>query len=476
MRDAVEDTELRTGRGTVTASDRDAGVSRSPSERRAPNFLVRVLIVWALYWAEVLVLLYLSQSSAASEGWTEVRTASSPEIVRTLAVLAVVAVCTPPARSIRGLVTWWLVGTMVVPAWVVSDWMSAWPLAQTVRAAVAASLGYCVLAVLAWVPAVRLRTPLLRPRSYVLLLLAVVAGVLACVLAVLGAPDLGSLDLASTYERRAAYKEAATFPIGYFTSWLILVLAPAAFITGLRYRSLALLGVSGAAALYTYAIVGSKNSVLLLMVAAAIYWLAGSRRRLPIQWTWPAFVLSLFAVPVMIIAATGSEFLLYAVSRRISLLTAVDAVGHALIGANVSAETPLALFTAVTGRFGGAERGSLAVGEVLRPGSGNNANSHFLSYSLQWDSLLATALVAVLAAMVLWFLDSLLQSKDRRLALTFGTLVSLNLCESYLHTALVTGGLLLAAVLMWLMPAPDEREGSEPGPRRSRRAGAGSLT
>lgn len=417
----------------------------------------RILILWATYAAQVLALSCLASSESAYEGWGSFSGASAATVLRTLVVLAsVAALLSSRPRSTGTVVSWWFAGAMVVPAWVIVDWMTLLPFEQSLRTAVAVSVGVVVmLSVGRILPRIDLHMPTSGVRPFVAVLSLLLVAFFALAVPRLGLPRIEDLALDSVYERRAEFKLAVAGSFAaYAVPWTSQVLAPLALLAGIHYRKWGLSVLGVAASLYVYAAGGAKASLLVLGVAALLYWILGAPRSRLVP-SWPVLILLFSLVPVAVFKVTGSDELLYGLTRRAFLVPGVDAVGHALLG--TTSESRLvslkSLVMATTGQLSdGVARGSMVVGEILHPGAGNNANSHFVSYGLQWQSIIPTLVVASMAAVLLWLFDCVGSSRTQRLAVPLGSVACLGLSESYLHTGLLTGGILFALVLVALLP------------------------
>ena len=96
----------------------------------------------------------------------------------------------------------------------------------------------------------------------------------------------------------------------------------------------------------------------------------------------------------------------------------------------------------------------MRVGEWLDPGSGLNANSHLWADGYVSAGFVGVVLTTLLLVIVLRVFDRMAASRDRVVAgVTLGS-VALAYVNGYFHTSLLTGGVLFALVLVWMMPDP----------------------
>lgn len=430
--------------------------------------MLKVVLTVAIYLGEVAAVSVLADSGAAYEGWGSFGAAEPMHVAFALCVLCgVSALLSSRPATVREYFFWWAFATILVPSWVVADWSSFFAADVLSRGTQLVTVGFltCVLVskVLPRLAPVRV---LLAPRQFYAFVFAALLLSIAFLLLSLGPPDLGSLSLSGVYEKRADYVASVSGPDGYIMSWTSQVLVPAALITGLRFRRPVLTLTAVASGVMVYAWVGSKNTILLMALSAVVYALVRRENSSSRALQFPTIVAALAIMPVFVYVLTHSDELVYVVGRRALLVPAWNMMAHVQYGLSQGVEGDMGgwLLRAITGQgVDPYSYGSLVIGDLFRPGDGLNANSHFLSYPMQWNSMFAVFVVGLMAGVILWLLDLVAQGRDASIAVALGSIVAFNLSESYLHTGLVTGGILLALLFLFLAPpaaARGARDGS----------------
>lgn len=425
----------------------------------------RTLIGPAIYCGEVGAFKILSTSTASYEGWVYFRPANALTVLLTLIVLSSISArLESQPRTIRDMFLWWAFATILCPAWVVAGWSDFFDQGLAIRGALIATFGYLiVLASTRLLPRTSILEPFIEPVVFRTFTAIMLLGALASLVLILGVPSLSDLSLKDTYDRRQEFTSQVSTTAAYVTNWTTFVLMPTAIAVSIRYRN-PFLALGGAATGFlVYAWVGAKNALLLAAVAVVVSWLTKPGRQGRLL-NFPSFIAAIAIVPNLVYLVFGSDQLIYLISRRALLVPAWNQMAHLQLGETLGTPGGLTwLVSATSGQgYDPSVYGSFAVGDLLQPGGSLNANSHFLSFPMQWDSLLAVGLVAVLASVVLWIMDCATTGRDQQIAVCIGTVACLNLSETYLHTGLVTGGLVLATVVVLLVPqaAPSQEQSS----------------
>lgn len=426
----------------------------------------QILLGLAIYCGEVGAFRILSTSTASYEGWVYFRPANALMVLLTLVVLSLISArLQRQPRTIRDMFLWWAFATILCPAWVVAGWSDFFDQPLAIRGALITTFGYLiVLASTRLLSRTNILDPFVEPVVFRMFTAILLLGAVASLVLILGVPSLADLSLKDTYDRRREFTSQISTTAAYVTNWTTFVLMPAAITLSLRYRN-PLLALGGATTGFlVYAWVGAKNALLLAAVAIVVSLLSKPGRQGRLL-NFPSFVAAIAIFPNLLYLFFGSDQLVYLISRRALLVPAWNQMAHLQLGETLGTPGGLTwLIPATSGQ--GYDRtvyGSFAVGDLLQPGGSLNANSHFLSFPMQWDSLLAVGVVAVLASVILWILDCSTTGRDQQIAVCIGTVACLNLSETYLHTGLVTGGLALATVVVLLAPKatlpPGQRSG-----------------
>lgn len=437
----------------------------------------RLVFALAIYFGEVASLWLLSISDASYEGWGSYSAPPFGQAALAVVVLAGVALLLPNSpRTTREFFWWWTYATIYAPTWVVAGWTDFFPPEVETHGIQLVTVGYIVLIGFARVlPDIQSLKCVLNPRQFTFLIAACLASSLAYLLLRQGLPDLGNLALDTAYVRRAAFSSSVSGLVGYVTSWTSLVIVPAAILVGLCYRMTGLVLAAMITGLFIYAWVGSKNTILILLLTVGLHFLV--TRRTPPRWVgFPAFLAVLAVLPALIGLVLGWQGLLYAVGRRALLVPSWNMMAHVQWGTSAGLELIglRSLAESVTGQGRDASKvGSTVVGSMLADGGQLNANSHFLSFPMQWNDVVPVVIVAALTAVCIWVISWLGGGREPGFALPFGCVVTFNLSETYLFTGLVSGGLLLAMLLLLL--APPSAETAVGDEKATRRVGSMAL-
>jgi len=418
----------------------------------------KAAIVAAIYIGEALSVVMLGRSPGPAEDWYVALQVSPLEVALTVTLLCAVAPFLPlRPSSIMDHFLWWSVATILTPAWVLAQWTFFFPEDAAWAGVGYSTAGFLTLLVVAKLlpasdPQLSIR---MKPHSAASGAAWAIALGLGAMILMVGLPDWSSLSFSSVYEKRAAFMASLPILGARISDWINFVFMPLAIILGLRYRRLgvAIMGVFGGLAIYAW--MATKNSLILIVAAAALYYLFAQRR-----WaiaSFPGF-LALLAVVPAVAAYVGSNTLLYFVARRTLIVPSFTMMGHAQLGLGIgSAGDGMEwVYSAVTG-LGSYDQlvyGSYAVGEMLRPGEELNANSHFLAFPMMWGSLLPVLLVALLTTVLIWMMDRAAAGADPLIAVPFGTAVAINLSTAYLLDGLIAVGIALAIILLRVLPAP----------------------
>ena len=168
---------------------------------------------------------------------------------------------------------------------------------------------------------------------------------------------------------------------------------------------------------------------------------------------------ALIVVPVAITWLFPQANLDYLVTRRLGLvpgsLTHIYVQYASEQGFTKFAQSWLRWF------FEPSERASLGtrVGDWASSGSGLNANANIWAEGYASAGLVGVVVNSILLALILILFDKMAASRDLTVATGVFVAVSFAYVNGYIHTSLLTGGVLLALLLVWLMPDPRWRGG-----------------
>ncbi len=430
-----------------------------------------ILLVWG--WGIFLGHEFMTSSPTyKSEQWAF----EAPDIlgitVNVLVCLLLAATLESHLRRPSDYLKWSFALFVVLPACAFAATYARVEPAARITAAGMVLLGYLVLAwALRLLPQRgRIPSPTKSQRTYAI----GVAVVSLCILGllVIQLRSSSSLSLEGVYDRRASLAMSGMLPgTGYVMVWGGYVLGPLLLLLALKRRSPILLGVGLALPLAVFALAGVKLAIVLIGFLAVVV----VSRWLSLRPGWrniPAFPILLLCMNgfLLLLARLGIDDVAFVYIARRSVLLPGQITMH--YGQWASSRPELGILDPLNS-FLGTSGPSVAyeVGELYSRGESvtTNASSSMFSYAFVSGGALAVVVTALIAAALFRFSDILALTRPGVLIVPF-TVVTLNLLtESFLHTAIITGGLGLAMVLAWLIPeetGPDERDltaGTETG-------------
>lgn len=371
-------------------------------------------------------------------------------------LLALLPAVLAPARLDRpsAVVAWMLffivhVPTVTIPFWSLADAARYLPYALMQTAVF--SLLMTVPAWPRWTPAAGRRLPVLSSGLRALLIAGPVLVLLAMVVAGFGLrmPDL---SLAYAYEARGEFAEQAAGTgrlATYAVGWLGLVAVPMLIAGGLAWRRPLLLVPALLLQVYLFGLTGYKSLFFAVFLAIGAWFLVHSGRRWALLLSW--------AVAGMVLAAAGwstatGDLVPMSMFIRRLLVTPGLLTGayfdffalrepvlwsHSLFSDWVTYPLPEPYTTLISLRYLYGAEGS--------------ANVHFLTDAFVNLRYLGMLLVALIASGVLWLADSLAVRLPRGLASAVIVVPCSALANSALNTSLMTHGILLALLLLFLL-------------------------
>lgn len=414
----------------------------------------------------LLVVQWLSYAALAAglqnlEAYNNIRY-ESPSAIGVLVsavCLALVAFVLPSAlkRPSDG-VLWAFASLIVVSTLTVATTNPSFGEGTRVAAATAAMVGFVVIALVVRTESVpfAVRPDRLDRQMFGALIGALVLGGGALIVFAFGVKNF-SLDFGSVYDRRLEARSAGTsIPgAGYLVEWVGNPLIPLLLCMGIYWRRNWMLIFAGGTAALLFAFSGEKSVVysvplILMLYAAHIRGRKGDTR--------PWFGLgmtALIAIPTLVGLASGSWGLAYSLPRRAGYVPGVLAAEYVEY---TDSHTPT-LFMHSWLKFLGADSvqgPGQAIGRTYYHAD-TNATASMFSDGYFSAGLIGVILVAIAGGLVIRLSNKLAISRTATVAVPVLTYSCWTLTEGYLHTTLLTGGILFALVLVWLSPDPRNR-------------------
>jgi hypothetical protein len=261
-----------------------------------------------------------------------------------------------------------------------------------------------------------------------------------------------SLDAA--YDIREEFREADSASSGlgeYALSWQSRVLAPLVMAYGIAKRKpwLVVFGFSGQVLVYS---LSGLRSVLLsiLMLFAAIQAYGKSGKSLGLRLA--IGILSLVAISVVVDLSRDSIDLTSLFVRRL-MLTPGLLMGQYLefFDSNPFIQLSNSIL-APWNDYPYDKSYTFEIGQFVTGASGANLNAGIWPDAYAQFGLTGILVFSALVGLYFWLLNSLAKERDRRVIAALSAIVGWSLVNSPLQTSLVTHGLLLLAVCVFLMP------------------------
>lgn len=437
----------------------------------------------------LLVVQWLSYAALAaglqsSEAYNNIRfeVPSALGVLVSAACLALVAFILPSAlkRPSDG-VLWAFASLLVVSTLTVATTNPSFGEGTRVAAATAAVAGFVVAALVVRTESVpfAVRPDRLDRQTFGALIgsLVLIGG--ALVVFAFGVKDF-SLDFGSVYDRRLDARSAGTSVpgAGYLVEWVGNPLLPLLLCMGIYWRRHWMLVLAGATAALLFAFSGEKSVVYSLPLILVLYG-AHVRGRKGDTRPWFGLALTaLIAIPTFVGVAGGSWSLAYSLPRRAGYVPGVLAAEYVEYTDNHSPTFFMHSWLKLVSSDA-VEGPGQAIGRTYYHAE-TNATASLFSDGYFSAGLLGVILVAIGGGLVIRLSNKLAISRTAMVAVPVLTFSCWTLTEGYLHTTLLTGGIAVALLLVWLSPdprnqPPDRRAGPmDPGDERLARAAGGS--
>lgn len=352
-------------------------------------------------------------------------------------------------------VMWLLASFVVVPTLSVAASNPNYELPTKLLASSSILLGFIIVAVIskAHIRPFK-RTPKLSPNPN--LYAGVITGLallgISTVILGYGLAEI-NLSFDNVYERRLELRDAEPpYPgANYIMTWLKSPMAGALLVLGIAWKKRYLLVLAIASVLVIFSLTGEKSAFVFPLVAGAALWAA---RTSSVEKNQPIFGMAISAIislPVAIAVLIPRANLDYLVTRRFGLVPGSlshDYVDFATAeGFTRFYQSWLRLFappgeSTTLGSRVGAWFGSLDL----------NANANPFAEGYASAGYFGVAVNAVLLGLILLLMDKLAISRARALSISLLVPVGFAYVNGYIHTSLLTGGVLLALALVWFLP------------------------
>lgn len=374
-------------------------------------------------------------------------------------LLILVAACLPAQLwSPSSSILWWLATFVVTPTLAVSAFNPSFQTSIKMGASATVVLGLAIPSVL-----IRRLAPIRRleyalsftPKGfYRLILLLVVIAILTIVVGY-GA-RFSDLSFGSQFERRLEARSLTPpFPgARYMVGWLKSCLIPLAVIFAWRERLRLAWSVAALGVVTIWAFDGQKSALVVPLVTLLLCLSYARPLKLTSGTLFGFSLTGLFLIlPIVVTRIVPQLQLDVLVARRIGLVPGILTHTHVEF-AETSGFTH---FSQSWLKFlpdsGDTSSIGVRLGRYLDELDQTNANANLFVDGFASLGLWGVAMVSILFSLLLRLIDRIAASRDWTMACTLFGSIGTNFSDGYLHTSLLTYGLLLGVVLMIFAPA-----------------------
>lgn len=278
------------------------------------------------------------------------------------------------------------------------------------------------------------------------------------IVATFGTSNIQWVSLADVYGLRADYKDVlstSSSSVAYTISWLSFAINPYLLAVGLssistrRGQLMTLLGIAGQT--YIFLIAGFKSVFLSTLFVIAMYVLLRRPKHFTCFVTWGSF--SLVSLFIAMDALIGFDFLSIHIARRLFVVPGVTSAYYydffldqpkAALGYSV-------LSSLVHYPYSTAPQ--YLIGSKFFTGHGQSANANFLADAFANFGFLGMFGYSMLLGTILWLINSTVKKHYLGIAGSALSMATYALSNTALSTTLVTYGVPILLILLWLAPA-----------------------
>lgn len=268
-------------------------------------------------------------------------------------------------------------------------------------------------------------------------------------------------NVADVYDVRAAYDLAVAdsrLPfVAYAVAWSAIVANPLAMLLGLRARRYVMFGTALAIEIILYGITGYKSALLMVAFIVPLYLLLAARRR-PVA----GLYLAIAPVAVILVSVAADQLLESSLVTSLFVRRTLMVPGQLLaVYFDFFSHNPTYALSHSILRFLGAgpydlDPGHL-IGAVYFHSPGLNANANVWADGLANFGFAGLFAATAGVGLVMILLDGAATGRDLQVTGTLAGLMAFPLSNSAFLTTILTHGLGLALLLVFLMPRLGER-------------------
>ncbi len=337
-------------------------------------------------------------------------------------------------------------------------------------------VGFAILAGVGLLPPIRFPEPRWMFGAFIAGLLVYSAVMMLWLVMQLGVPT-SIPAITNPYAQRAAFSAAmaGAGPVLYLIAWQTSAINPLLLLIGLYRRQWSLFLTGVGLNVLMYSLAGHKSHLLSSVLVVAIYlalWLPARIRGIVIA----GGAITLVLVTQAMYLLAGAIFPVSILVRRMlmtpGLLTGYYYDFFSDIGFTYQFG-PLSMFVDGVALERTTPR---TIGYEYFGSTTMAANANFWADGYSAMGYAGVVLVSVLLALVLWAMNSLSESRPATIATPLFIVALYSLTNSALPVSLLTHGILLTVLLIWMLPLPaanpaSRQDGSSPATQVSRGQG-----
>jgi hypothetical protein len=265
-----------------------------------------------------------------------------------------------------------------------------------------------------------------------------------------------NLRLSGEYERRLIARTLdPPYPGAFYVvSWLKAVLVPLLLILGLRLRRPLLIIVSMVGVVAIFSFSGEKAAFVYPAVAGvALASVVLARRGKSVPWLGVLLTLGALILPLLVSYFVSGWRLDVLISRRFGLVPGIHSHNYVEYAERAGFTNFQQSFFRVINSSADTRSTGIRVGQWLDPSGSLNANAHLWADGYLSGGLLGVLFVSLLLAIVLRAYDALARSRDSLIAVSALGTVTFVYVNGYFHTSVMTDGIAVMWLLIWLLPS-----------------------
>lgn len=423
-----------------------------PASRRATNLRTSIVLLSILYVAAFIVV--YTRLIVPAWGYEGFRALASPASVALGALLAGLPSLWMPIRVTRpsALVYWLLYLLVVVPACLVPIFVLVKPSNHPLWMATAIVVTFALTGAVYRLPLIQLPRVWVKPYEFATIL-ALLSAVFYALLILTFGLHIQYVSLQDIYVIRTEFQETleqASPAVAYAIGWQAYVINPLLMASGLTTRKMSWIFASVAGQFLIYSITGFRTVYFSVVVLPYLLWTMKGKKpfALRLGWTWLAVFVLAAALQVL---GWSRSFVALVGERMTAMPGLLTGYYYDFFSSHPKALLGHSIFKWFVDYPYSVEPRRL-IGYVYFHDVGMSANANLWADAYANFGYGGILCFSVLLAAVLWLFDAMAAGRDPRVVALAIALPGFALANAGLLTALLTHGVGLAMLLVYLMP------------------------